>query len=178
MTKRNNMKWSVSMLINTALIIIHLCFILNGLYQIGFGFDLYPALGLLTYAFLSLGMNLSVFLLMNKKHKHANYSLLIAVLITLVLYSDLFFPGILLSTWNYLCVAIISVISYALVVSQTNGKTRIDQITRYSILTSWFFLSFLLISQISSAVLYLAMGISLVICTILSLVRLMTTRAK
>ena len=166
------------MIINTALIVVHLCFILNGLYQIGFGFDLYPALGLLTYAFLSLGMSLSLLLLFYKDHKHTTILLISTLSISGFLYSDLFFPGILLATWNVICVGIITVICYVLLISQGKRKSIVDHFSWYSIIATWLLLSFLLLSQLANSILYLTMGLSLAITSVLTIIRSITQDSK
>jgi len=154
MIKLNKYNLSIPLMIVMCCLIVHLFIILYSLYKTFIGFDIYPSIGLLTYSMLSIGMYISVFQLIRNKNKYSVPILVLSIAVSIFVFSDLFIPGILLSTWRYISGIAISICCFALMNGIGNRKNMLSSLTYWTIGLTWVALSAILILGLSSSLIF------------------------
>ena len=163
--KFNVRSWSKPMLFSVVLIALHTFIIFYSLYESFFGFDLYPALGLLTYSLLSIGMHLSVLLLIINRFQYANLFFVLSIVTSVFIFSDIYFPGILLTSWRYSSAVAVSICCLSLLNSVNNKKHALDKVLFWLIVGMWLTLTSTLLFALSSPFIYSTILILLIVCS-------------
>lgn len=167
MIKLKKDNWSTPLTLVTSFIIAHLIIILYSLYKTFIGFDIYPSTGLLTYSMLSIGMYIAVFQLIKNKNKFSLPILVLSIVVSVFVFSDLFIPGILLSTWRYTSGVAISICCFALMNDVGNRKNILSSLTYWTVALTWGALSAVLILGLSSSLVFSGVAFLLAVSSIL-----------
>ena len=170
MIKLNKYNWSIPLMIVMCCLIVHLFIILYSLYKTFIGFDIYPSIGLLTYSMLSIGMYVSVFQLIKNKNKFSTPILVLSIVASIFVFSDLFVPGILLSTWRYTSSVAISICFFALMDGIGNRKNLLSSLTYWIVGLTWSVLSAVLILSLSSSLVFGGVAFLLAVSSILLII--------
>lgn len=170
MIKLNKYRWSTPLMIVMGCLTVHLFIILYSLYKTFIGFDIYPSIGLLTYSMLSIGMYVSVFQLIKNKNKFSIPILVLSIVASIFVFSDLFIPGILLSTWRYISSVAISICCFALMNGIGNRKNMLSSLTYWSVGLTWIALATVLIFGFSSSLVFGGVAFLLAISSVLLII--------
>lgn len=168
--KVNLSNWSKEMMLVVASLVIHFVIILYSLYQTLISYDLYPSLGLLTYSLLSLGMHVGIFLMILNNIKHSTLYFTVAFFVSLFIFSDLYFPGTLLSTWRYTSFVAISITCLSILSLLNRDKNSFNKVVSWSVRLTWLVFSMILLFALPHSYLYLAGEIILAVSSLVLLI--------
>lgn len=170
MIKLNKYNWSTPLILVTCCLVLHLFIIVYSLYKTFIGFDIYPSIGLLTYSMLSIGMYVSVLQLIKNKNKFSTPILVLSIVTSIFVFSDLFIPGILLSTWRYTSCVAISICCFSLMNGIGNRKNVLSTLTYWTVGLTWSALSAVLILSLSYSLVFGGVAFLLAISSVLLII--------